>query len=149
MYYIRIFTVVVRSTRVISCCMLIVCRSKLSAGSAYIVMIQDRCFVNNSGNSEPIQTIFYTVMGVRWKPWAPSVKGGQNGREKKNLFARETRSLKYHFSAADLHHIWRQHVNQCGHQSIRKRIAKFFRNGITYPPKRTFASVSVRVLLSA
>jgi len=54
-----------------------------------------------------------------------------------NCFVRETRSPKCHFSAADFHQIWIQHVNWCGHQSFRKTVANFSENG-SLTPKTDF-----------
>jgi len=66
-----------------------VCRSQPSKASAYTVIVQKRFLGNNLGNCEPIETKFYTEMGLMWdatlKTLVPLVHCGQNGREKTSI----------------------------------------------------------------
>jgi len=58
-----------------------------------------------------------------WKLWAASVKGGQNGPGKIELFYQRDKVSAMPFHAGNLREIWRQHINRCSHQSFWKRIA--------------------------
>ena len=71
---------------------------------------------------------------------APSAKRAQIGAENphfSNFFVSKTTPRFTPFSADDIHKIWTQNVNRCGHEFFRSRNANFFDNG-SFTQKRIF-----------
>ena len=123
----------------------LLCRSQLSTASAYIVIIQNRFFVNNSGNPELIQTTFTQWWGLWWDTFLETLGALSQGRpkwtRKKTFFVRETRTPKCHFVSSWL--AWNSDTaRESMWQSIFSiRVAKFFREWVTYPLKTNFWSM--------